>query len=234
MVLCRNCRIEYGYNFTCIHCNYIFCAKAERGGGGHRLKSAFNLLRSYHRLQVGFGGVCICMRGDCMWTCFAWAERSTPDNFLEPSHRFNSATGEQKRITQTIYTDSEPPSRTPNSLMPSAKLRSANLPFLRLWSDTVGDRTPASRTPSWVGETRDKLRPNFRKAAPNDPKWPWYDQDKTYQHACYITPLGPHFHPFHSKMYQMKDWESRGYTYLVYGHGGYNLLGEGLLFVPFC
>ncbi len=28
----------------------------------------------------------------------------------------------------TIYTDSEPPSRMPNSLMPSAKLRSANLP----------------------------------------------------------------------------------------------------------
>ncbi len=47
-----------------------------------------------------------------------------------PSHRFNSATGEQKWITQIIYTDSEPPSRMPNSLMPSAKLRSANLPFL--------------------------------------------------------------------------------------------------------
>ncbi len=40
----------------------------------------------------------------------------------------NSATGEQKGITQTIYTDFEPPSRLPNSLMPSAKLRSENLP----------------------------------------------------------------------------------------------------------
>ncbi len=46
-----------------------------------------------------------------------------------PSHRFNSATGEQKWITQTIYTDSEQPIRLPNSLMPSAKQRSANLPF---------------------------------------------------------------------------------------------------------
>ncbi len=45
-----------------------------------------------------------------------------------PSHQFNSATGEQKRITQTIYTDYEPPIRLPNSLMPSAKLTSTNLP----------------------------------------------------------------------------------------------------------
>ena len=65
---------------------------------------------------------------DLMWTCLVWAERYTPDNFLVPSHRFNSATGEQKGITQTIYTDSEQPSRMPNSLMTSAKLRSANLP----------------------------------------------------------------------------------------------------------
>ncbi len=87
-----------------------------------------------------------CMHGDLMWTSLVWAKRSTVDNFWVPSHRFNSATGEQKGITQTIYTDSEPPSRTPNSLMPSSKLRSANLPFLCLWCDTVGDRTPASRT----------------------------------------------------------------------------------------
>ncbi len=75
-------------------------------------------------------GWCRYMRGDLMWTYLVWAERSTPDNFWVPiSHRFNSATGEQKGITQTIYTDSEPPSQMPNSLMPSAKLRSANLPF---------------------------------------------------------------------------------------------------------
>ncbi len=62
-----------------------------------------------------------------MWICLVWAERSTFDSFGVPSHRCNSATGDQKGITQTIYTDSEPPSLLPNSLMPSAKLRSAKL-----------------------------------------------------------------------------------------------------------
>ena len=38
-----------------------------------------------------------------------------PDSFWVASHRFDSATGEQKGITQTIYTDSEPPSQLPNS-----------------------------------------------------------------------------------------------------------------------
>ncbi len=95
--------------------------------------------------------MCMCVSYPCyhgyvqMWACLVWAERSTPDSFWVPSHRFNSATGEQKGITRSIYADSEPPSRMPNSLMPSAKLRSANLPFLRLWCDAVGDRTPASR-----------------------------------------------------------------------------------------
>ncbi len=88
------------------------------------------------------------MHGDLMWICLVWAERSTPNKCWVPSHRFSSATGEQKGVTQTIYTDSELPSRMPNSLMLSAKLRSANLPFLRLWCDAVGDRTPAPRTPS--------------------------------------------------------------------------------------
>ncbi len=62
-----------------------------------------------------------------------------PDNFWVPRHRFNSATGEQKGITQTIYTDTEPPSRMPNSLIqaPSWEVQKA-----------VRDRTPASRT--WV------------------------------------------------------------------------------------
>ncbi len=49
--------------------------------------------------------------------------------FWVPIHQFNSATGEQQGIIQTIYTDSEPPSRMPNSLTPSANLRSTNLPF---------------------------------------------------------------------------------------------------------
>ncbi len=39
---------------------------------------------------------------ELMWTCLVWAEGSTPDSFWVPNHRFNSATGEQKGITQTI------------------------------------------------------------------------------------------------------------------------------------
>ncbi len=50
-----------------------------------------------------------------MWTCLVWAEQTTHDNLWVPSHRFNSATGEKKGITQTIYTDSEPPSRIINA-----------------------------------------------------------------------------------------------------------------------
>ncbi len=83
-----------------------------------------------------------------MWTCLVWAERSTPDNFGVPSHRFNSATGEQKGITQTIYTDSERPSRIPNSLMPSARLRSANLLFFCVFGVTrlgIEPRPPVPR-----------------------------------------------------------------------------------------
>ncbi len=85
---------------------------------------------------------------ELMWTCLVWAEQSTTDSFWMPSHWFNSTTGEQRGITQTIYTDSEPPSRLPNSLMPSAKLRSATCQFLRLWCDTIGGRTPAFCSPS--------------------------------------------------------------------------------------
>ncbi len=81
-----------------------------------------------------------------MWTYLVWAERSTPGNFWVPSHRFNSATGEQKGITQTIYTDYEPPSRMPNSLMPSAKRKS---PFFYVFSGVtqsgIEPRPPAPR-----------------------------------------------------------------------------------------
>ncbi len=83
---------------------------------------------------------------ELMGTCLDLAERSMPDSFRLSSHRFNSTTGEQKGITQTIYTASEPPSRLSNSLMPSDKLRSGNLPVFTYWCDAVGDQTPASRT----------------------------------------------------------------------------------------
>ncbi len=58
------------------------------------------------------------------------------DNFWVPSHRFNSATDEQKRITQTIYTDYEPPSRLPNSLMPSAKAEKCKPPSFYVFGVT--------------------------------------------------------------------------------------------------
>ncbi len=57
--------------------------------------------------SVVYAGVCVVI---LMWICLVWAKRSTTDNlnFRAPSHRFNSATGEQKGITQTIYIDSRP------------------------------------------------------------------------------------------------------------------------------
>ncbi len=99
-----------------------------RGGGWIRLIVGFQPLMviSPTASEIWCMQVYAC---ELMWTCLVWAERSTPDNFLVPNHRFKSATGEQKGITETIYTDSELPSRMPKSLMPSAKLRSANLPF---------------------------------------------------------------------------------------------------------
>ncbi len=113
------------------------------GGGGQAYESAFNHSWLYHQLQVGFSGICRCMHGDIMRTGLVWAERSASDNFWVPSHQFNSATSEQKGIPQTIYTDSEPPSRLPNSLMPSAKLRSANL--FGVTRSGIEPRPPAPR-----------------------------------------------------------------------------------------
>ncbi len=119
--------------------------------------------RGWIRLIVGFQPLMVisppaswirwCMQVyacELMWTCLVWPKRSTPDSFWVPSHRFNSATGELKWITQTIYTDSEAPSRLPNSLIPSAKLRRANLPlFLTslVWRGRGSNPAP-SRTPS--------------------------------------------------------------------------------------
>ena len=86
-----------------------------------------------------------CMRGEVVWTYLVWAERSTHDSFWVSSHRFISATGEQKGIIQTIYSDWEPPSRMRNSLLPSAKLRSGNLPFCTplVWGGRGAERNPS-------------------------------------------------------------------------------------------
>ncbi len=116
------------------------------GGGGIRFIVGFQPLVVISPIASSIRWCMQLYACELMWTCLVWAERSTPDSFWMPSHLFNSATSEQKWMTQTIYTDSEPSSRLPNSLMPSAKLRSANLPVF--WCDVVGGQTTASRTPS--------------------------------------------------------------------------------------
>ena len=98
------------------------------GGGGSQ---AYSLLSTTHDHIIDCW-IRWCMQVyacELIQTCLVWAEQSTLDSFLVTSHRFNSAMGEQKGITQIIYTDSELPSRLPNSFMPSTKLRSANLPM---------------------------------------------------------------------------------------------------------
>ncbi len=85
-------------------------------------------------------------RLELMWTCLVCRIRTILG--ANEAHQFNSATGEQKGITQTIYTDSEPPSRLPNSVMPSAKLKSANLPFFYVFGVTrlgIEPQRPAPR-----------------------------------------------------------------------------------------
>ncbi len=55
--------------------------------------------------------------------------------------------------------------------------------YVGLTKSYVGDNISCLELSKWMvlswWETG-KLRPNFRKAAPNDPKWPWYGQDQTY------------------------------------------------------
>ncbi len=158
-----------------------FCAMGRRGW--IRLIVSFQPLKV---ISLTASWIRWCMQVyacELMWTDFVWAERSSPDSFLVPSHRFNSATVEQKGITQTIYKDSEPPSRLPYSLMPSAKLRSANLPLFSLWCDAVGDRTPASRTlsgcsnlcatqgRSLYGQRLPRYRPIFKIAIFGHESW---------------------------------------------------------------
>ncbi len=58
--------------------------------------------QAYSRLSTTHGHIIGCKLDsvvyawELMWTCLAWAERSTPDSFWVPGHQFNPATGEQK------------------------------------------------------------------------------------------------------------------------------------------
>ncbi len=110
--------------------------------------------QAYSRLSTTHGHVTDCKfdslvyAGVCVWvnvdlSCLGRTIYARQFLGATPPIQFRHS--EQKWITQTIYTDSEPPSRMPNSLMPSAKLRSANFPVFTslVWRG----RTPASRTP---------------------------------------------------------------------------------------
>ncbi len=125
---------------------------------------------------------------ELMWTCLVWSERSTPDR----CHRCNSATGEQIWITQTIYTDSEPPSRLPNSLMPSAKLRSANLPVFTslVWLTRSGiePRPPAPRPSGRSNHCA--IYTQGRLLAVKTPEL-WNATQNTPLHRYVITPRRP-------------------------------------------
>ncbi len=108
---------------------FVFIDHSGEGGG---VNQTYSWLSTTHghitecKLDtVVYAGVCMVIQ--CGPVLFG--PNDLARQFWVPSRRFNSATGEQKGITQTIYTDSEPPNRMPNSLMPSAKLRSANLTF---------------------------------------------------------------------------------------------------------
>ncbi len=113
-------------------------------GGGGSIRSATTHVISDCKLDWSFCGACRCRCGELIWTCLVWAELSTPDSFSAPRHQLKFATGEQKWITQTILLTWSRVSRLPNSLMPSREVH--NSQFLRLWCDTVGERTPAFHT----------------------------------------------------------------------------------------
>ncbi len=136
-----------------------------------------------------------------MWPCLVWAERSpersTLNSFWVPSHRFNSAPCEQKGITQTIYTDSEPHSLLPNSLMPSAKIRSATSQFLRrktlrLWCVGRGSNPglphPSGRSTHYA--TQGRSLPNGHlvrsTASGNRFSHPWNPCFVMTCHACVV------------------------------------------------
>ncbi len=119
------------------------------GGGVSGLKSAFNLSRSYHRLQGGFGGVCRCMRVQVGWdnlNLFCLGRTTYARQFLgaKPPTQFRHRWEERNHSDH--YTDSEPANQFPKPLVPSWEAQTSQ--FLRLWCDAVGDRIPASHTPS--------------------------------------------------------------------------------------
>ncbi len=110
--------------------------------------------------------------------------------FWVPSHRFYSATGEQTGITQTIYTDSQPSSRMPTSLMPRAKLRAQTSHFLRLGVTRSGiePRPPAPRA--------DDLTTRLRRGGLRG--------YRGYTYSCLVTIICRQNHPSFNTYYSVR------------------------------
>ncbi len=115
-------------------CNLPFKYLDERGveGGGVEGKSGLKSLSTPQDhitdkwKLAGFHGVCGCTCGELIWTYLVWAKWSVLESFWMPSHRLNSATGEQKGITQTLILTLS--WRVGCLTHSRAKLRSANIP----------------------------------------------------------------------------------------------------------
>ncbi len=114
-----------------VHMDLENCQRVYNGTGWvnqaySRFSTTHGHITDSNLESVVYAGVCVvsfnvdlsCLR----WTIYA-------RQLLGAKPPIQLARGEQKGITLTIYTDPEPPSRLPNSLMPSGKLRSANLPL---------------------------------------------------------------------------------------------------------
>ena len=102
---------------------------------------------SYHRLQVGFGGVCRCMRGDLniKLSCLDRTIHVRQFLVVKPSIQFHHRWAERNH-SDHLYWLRPVGCLTPWYQAPSWEAQTSH--FLRLWCDAVGNRTLASRTPS--------------------------------------------------------------------------------------
>ncbi len=126
---------------------------------GRGVNQAYSLLSTTHGHITDCKLDSVVYAGVCMWVNvdLSWLDRkiyARPILGAKPLIQFRHRWTEMNhsdhlywlRPCPVGYTDSEPPSQLPNSLMPSAKLRSANLPVFTSLVYAVGDWTPASRT----------------------------------------------------------------------------------------
>ncbi len=121
--------VRSGYHDRCIPC------RGEGGGWLNGLKLDFNLSRSYHRLQLGFGGVCRCMRVNLDQSCLGRMIYACQFLGTKPLTQIRHRWAERNHSDH--YTDFE----QPNSLAPSTKPEAQTSQFVHLWCDVVGDRT---------------------------------------------------------------------------------------------